>query len=849
MTRVALRGLLGRKARALLTSFAIVLGIAMISGTFVLTDTIKKSFDGIFADAYKETSVVISGKEIVEESESRATVPASLLDQVRALPETAAATGDVSGSVKLVDAEGKAIAGDQASGLGFSVDPKAPQLSGLELASGRWADGPREVVIDANTSTEHDYAIGDTIGAKGDGPLGRFTITGTAKLGGADLGGLLTFATFDLPTARTVLDRHDGFDAISAAAAPGVSQDRLARAVRPHLPPALQVQTSDEAAKDASESVNESIKIIRIFLLVFAGISLFVGAFVIFNTISITVAQRTRELATLRTLGASRKQVLRSVLLETLVIGLAASAAGIVLGLAIAEGLKALFVALGLGLPEGSTVLSGRTVAVSLVVGTLVTLAAGLFPALRATAVAPISAVREGAVLPSSRFARFRPYVAGAVAVLGLLAIAAGISSGGGVQSVMMSLGAGTLLLFTGVAMMSSHLVRPLARLVGLPARRLGGAAGRLAAENSVRNPGRTASTAAALMVGLALVTFVATLGSGIKDAVAGELEDQVQADYVVSPAEDEGQFANGADAVLARSPDVAVASSIRSNKARILGETTDVVGVDPATIGRVYRFEWERGSDATLAQLGDGAIVDADYAESNDLAVGSRLKLRTPTGELRSHVIKATYDAPKNQPLFSGVLISRAQFDAAFPRARTLLTLVDVRAGAGAAATAELKQALAAFPDARVETKAAYVERIGDGVNTALAMFYVLLALSVVVSLFGMVNTMILSVYERTRELGMLRAIGMTRRQARRLIRHESVITALIGAALGLPVGVFLAAIATRGLSSYGIGFQLPVAPLVVFTIVAALAGVLAAISPARRASRLDVLEALKYE
>jgi putative ABC transport system permease protein len=844
MTRVALMGLLGRKARALLTSLAIVLGVAMISGTFVLTDTIRKSFDGIFDDAYQQTSVVISGKEIVEGSANRATVPASLLEQVRSLPETATATGDVAGTVKLVDARGRSLADDDVEGQGFSVDPEQPRSSGLTLTSGRWAAGPDEIVIDSHTASEHGYGIGEVIGAKGEGPVGRYTITGTAELGGQDLGGLVTLAAFDLPTAQKVLDRRDGFDAISVTAAPGVSDDRLARAVRPLLPASLQAQTSDEAADDASASLDKSIKIIRIFLLVFAAISLFVGAFVIFNTISITVAQRIRELATLRTLGASRKQVLRSVMLETLVIGLVASAVGVVLGLGIAGGLKALFGALGVGLPEGGAVLSARTIAVALGAGTLVTLLAGLFPALRATAVPPISAVREGAVLPSSRFARFRPYVAGVLTVLGLLAIAAGLSSGGGAQEVLSSLGAGTLLLFTGVAMTSSHLVKPLAQIVGLPARRLGGAAGRLAAENSVRNPGRTASTAAALMVGLALVTFVATLGSGLKDAVVGQLDEQTNADYVVTSASDEGQFGKAADDALAEAPGVEVASSVRSDKARVFGETTEVVGVDPATIGRVYRFDWERGSDATLARLGDGAIVDAGYAESNDLTVGSRLQVQTPTGERHTYTIKGTYDAPKVQPLFTGVVISHSEFDAAFPKGENRIALVQMRGGAPTP-----ERALAAYPDARVETKDAYVERMSKDVNTTLALFYVLLALSVIVSLFGMVNTMILSVYERTRELGMLRAIGMTGRQARRMVRHESVITALLGAALGLPLGVFLAAIATRGLSSQGIGFHLPIAPLVVFTAVATLAGVLAAISPARRAARLNVLDALKYE
>jgi putative ABC transport system permease protein len=843
MTRVALHGLLGRKARALLTSFAIVLGVAMISGTFVLTDTIRKSFEGMFDDAYERTSVVISGKEIVKGSDSRATVPPSLLEEVRALPETAAASGDVSGDVKLVDERGKAIAGDDVEGLGFSVDPEQPQFSGLTLTSGRWAAGPREIVIDTHTASEHGYALGETIGAKGEGQLGRYEITGTAELGGQDLGGLATFAAFDLPIAQDVLGRHDGYDSISAAATSGVPDARLVAAMRPLLPAALQAQTADEAADDASKSLDQGIKIIRILLLVFAGISLFVGAFVIFNTISITVAQRIRELATLRTLGASRRQVLRSVMLETLVIGLAASAVGVVLGLGIAQGLKALFEALGVGLPEGGAVLSLRTVVVAIGAGSAVTLIAGLLPALRATAVPPISAVREGAVLPASRFARFRPGIAGVLTVLGLLGLAAGLSSGGNAQEVLSSLGAGTLLLFTGVAMMSSHLVKPLARIVGLPARRIGGAAGRLAAENSVRNPARTASTAAALMVGLALVTFVATLGSGLKDSVAGQLDEQVNADYVVTSTADEGQFGKSADAALASAPGVGVASSVRSDKARILGETTDVVGVDPATIGQVYRFDWARGSRASLARLGDGAIVDASYAESNDLVVGSRLRMVTPTGERRAYTIAATYDAPKVQPLFSGVLISQAEFDDAFPRGENHISLLD------GGSIASLERTLADYPDARVETKDAYAKRLSDDVNTMLALFYVLLALSVIVSLFGMVNTMILTVYERTRELGMLRAIGMTGRQARRMVRHESVITALLGAALGLPLGVFLAAIATRGLSSQGLGFQLPITPLVAFTIVAALAGVVAAISPARRAARLNVLDALKYE
>ena len=317
------------------------------------------------------------------------------------------------------------------------------------------------------------------------------------------------------------------------------------------------------------------------------------------------------------------------------------------------------------------------------------TLVAGLLPALRATSVPPISAVREGATLPRSRFARLKPYAAGVVTALGLGLIAVGMSAGGGASSILASLGAGTLLLFTGVAMMSSHLVKPLARVVGLPARRLGGSAGRLATQNSVRNPGRTASTAAALMIGLALVTFVATLGSGLKDSVTSQIEDQAKADYVVTSSTNEGTFPKAADRALASAPGVTVASSVRADKAKVLGEETSVVGVDPATIASVYHFDWEHGSDAAVRQLGDGAIVDSRYAKDNHLRPGSRLRVQTPAGEFHSYVVKATYDAPRVQPLFTGVLISQRSFDRDFPHAKNVMAFADGGRRCGRAARA----------------------------------------------------------------------------------------------------------------------------------------------------------------
>src|SRR4051794_38951617 len=598
MTRVAIKGLLRRKTRALLTSMAVVLGVAMISGTFVLTDTIQKAFTNVFDTAYNNTSVIITGKEVVKESATHSTVPVSLLERVRSQPGVAAAAGGVGDSVRLIGRDGKGLGGSNGEGLGFGIDPAPPRFRPMTLTSGGWAKGPDQIVIDTGTAKEHHYQVGDSIAAKGDGPLRRFTITGTGKLGGATIGAL-TLAAFDLPTAQVILHKPGRFDEIDVAAVKGVSQAQLARRLTPLLPANSRLKTSDEQAQQGAKQVASGLSSVRTFLLVFGGIALFVGAFVIFNTISITVAQRARELATLRTLGASRRQVLRSVVIETLIIGVVASAIGMLAGLGIAKGLDALFTALGAELPKAGTVLAGRTVAISMATGTLVTLLAGLFPAIRATRVPPISAVREGAVLPKSRLAPARPYIAAATIALGIAAIADGVFAGGSTKAVLVPMGAGTLLLFLGVAMISSHLVRPLAALVGRPARSLGRSAGRLAAQNSVRNPGRTASTAAALMIGLALVTFVATLGAGLRTSFADSLNAQIRADHIVSPSgnAEAGVFPVAAGRAVAKTPGVTVASSVRSDKARILGETTGVVGVDPATIGRAYHFELRRGS------------------------------------------------------------------------------------------------------------------------------------------------------------------------------------------------------------------------------------------------------------
>ena len=567
------------------------------------------------------------------------------------------------------------------------------------------------------------------------------------------------------------------------------------------------MQTGEQQAEEDAAGVAEFVKFIRYFLLAFGGIALFVGAFVIFNTLSITIAQRTRELATLRTLGASRRQVLRSVVLEGLVIGFVASAVGVALGILLAKGLSALFAALNLDLPQSGTIVQPRTVIVSLLVGTLVTLFASVWPAIRATRIPPISAVREGGAVVK-QLSR-RTFVA-ALVVSGLSAAALvygllGEGVSGGMRA--LGIGLGALGLFVGIALLAPRLVRPLAAFVGAPSERFGGAAGRLARENAVRNPSRTAATAAALMIGLTLVTFVATFGRGLLASDEKAIRDQLTTSHVITSQNGWTNMPVAAGEALGESNDVSLVSAVRYDRAKLqAGREVDVNGVDPATIADGYRFEWKQGSDAVLAGLGaKGAVIRDDLAKDEGLGIGSTVRYLTPSGKQVEVVVRGVYEPSEFDPLLGHVVVSQEAFDATFPRPGDILAFVNASSSEG------VTESLAAFPDAKVQTQDEFVEARSAWLSDVMNLFYVLLALSVIVSLFGMVNTLVLAVFERTREVGMLRAVGMTRRQTRRMIRAESVITALIGAALGIPLGIGLAALVTQSLAQFGVDVLAP--------------------------------------
>jgi putative ABC transport system permease protein len=820
MIKVALKGLAGRKVRALLTALAVVIGVSMVSGTFVLTDTMQKAFDGIFTESYEGTDAVISG----------GAVPAALLEKVKDLPSVEAAAGSIqdlqenTNPATLLDKDGEMI-GRQGESMGIGFGDDGRQFTPLKLKQGGWAHGPQQVVLDAGTARKYDFAVGDTIKIAGNGPSKPYTVQGIATFGSIDNLGGTSLAIFDVKTAQSLFDKAGQFDSISIKAADGASPGQVTKDVKPLLTKGLVVQTGDAQAKADAKDTSESLKFITYFLLGFGGIALFVGAFVILNTLSITVAQRSREFATLRTLGASRRQVMRSVVIEGLVVGIVASLLGLALGLGIAKGMTALFSAMGVDLPKAGTVFASRTVIVAMLTGTLVTLVASIVPARRATRVPPISAVREGSSATTAAGPERGATRGLIVTGLSLASIAAGLF--GGVM-LALTLVLGVFGLFIGIAMLAPKLVKPLAAVAGFPSARFGGEAGRLARDNALRNPGRTASTAAALMIGLALVTVVATLGAGLQNSSHKAVREQVKADYVVTAAEGGGSFPGTSDQAIAGA--AKTASAVRQDW------DAGVTGIDAATIDHFYDFKWKSGSLRGLSS--GGAIVSEGYADKHDLKVGSAFK----QDKLRLRVV-GIHDASKLDPLLGDVAVSQRTFDDAYARPQNAYTFVD-----GSSKVA-LGAAIADYPDAKLTTGETFADSRGDGLKMILKMIYVLLGFSVLVSLFGMVNTLVLAVYERTRELGMLRAVGMTRRQARRMVRHESVITALIGAAMGIPLGVFLAALMTQALSKYGVGLSLPVGELVAFTAVAIAAGVLAAIIPARRASRLNVLNALQYE
>jgi len=852
MTRFAIRGLLSRKLRTALTALAIVLGVAMISGTYVLTDSIDQAFDRIFTDIRQGSNAVISGKSAFDLSEgsgvTEPTFDEALLEDLRGLSGVEDAEGSVdSDATQLIGDDGKAVVYGGAPNLGFSIANPDSRFNPLTLVNGEWP-GANEIIVDKETAAKEDFEVGETIGVQAEGPVQRLAISGIMQFSsGLTIGGA-TLAGFDLPTAQRLMRKEGRLDEIAVASKPGVTDPELVREIQAILPDGTQVQGVGQQVESDAEETNEFITFLQTFLLAFGGIALFVGSFVIANSLSITIAQRTRELATLRMLGASRRQVLGSIILEALVVGIVASLVGLFLGLALAKGLFRLFDLVGFTLPNTGLVFETRTIVVALLAGILVTLGASLRPAIRATRVPPVAAVREGATLPPGRFARLRGVGALLMAVGGFAALAYGIFADGlDTTTILIWMGLGTLLVFLGVALFSSRLVRPLAHVLGWPATKMGGAAGSLARDNARRNPQRTASTAAALMIGLALVTLVATLASGIIVSFKSSVNDLFTGDYAITAQNNFSPIPIDAAEAAAMAPGVTVVGNVRTGEALRNGEAGFITAVDPGT-QEVIDLDWTEGPEDTISTLGDdGAFVDDGWAEDNDAGVGSSVEVTFPNGSSKTFKIEGIFDPPSGGSPFGAVTISAAAFDAEVPQPRNLYSFLKMEGGATDENQAALDAALADFPNAKAQSREGFIDNQISGLSSILNILYVLLALSIVVSLFGIVNTLVLTVFERTREIGMLRAIGMTRRQIRRMIRHESVITALIGAAIGIVLGIALAALLIYRVDF--LVFSFPTLQVVIFVIAAIAVGILAAVFPARRAAKLDPLRAIAYE
>jgi putative ABC transport system permease protein len=852
VTAFALRGLLGRKLRTVLTAIAIVLGVATVSGTYVLTDSINNAFHSIFFETRAGSDAVISGKSAFDLSgDSGTTAPSfneSLLQKVRDLPDVAEAEGQVNGEAHLIGKDGKAIVYGGAPNLGFSIARGESRFNPLTLVSGSWPKA-NEVVVDKSTASKEDLKAGDVIGVQAAGPVERLRISGTVRFGSVSTIGGATLSGFDLPTAQKLFGEPGELDEIAVAANQGVPDSKLLAQIRSILPAGTQVRTAQAQSREDSKETDEFISFLQKFLLGFGGVALFVGSFVIANSLSITIAQRTREFATLRTLGASRQQVLRSVILEALVMGVLASIVGLFGGLALAQGLFSLFDAVGFTLPNNGLTMETRTVVVALLVGILVTLLASLRPALRATRVPPIAAVREGATLPESRFARFRLPAAILLAALGFAGLLVGlfVPDLGTGQILLFMLG-GALLLFFGVALLSVRLVGPFAWTLGWPATRIGGAAGWLARDNSRRNPQRTASTASALMIGLALVTLVSLLAAGIVSSFRSAVKDIWRnADYAITAQNNFTPIPIAASEAVKKTPGVTSVADVRAGEALAFGHKIAITGVNPPS-SQVFNLDWTAGSASVLSSLGEsGAFVDKDYAKSHHLEIGSPVPVTFADGSQQLFDVTGIFDPPTGGSPFGRVTMSAATFDQHTSEPDNLYSFVTMRGGQTPSNEAALDKTLKDFPNAKAATRQKFIDNQISGLSSVLNILYVLLALSVVVSLFGIVNTLVLTVFERTREIGMLRAIGMTRRQVRRMIRHESVITALIGAAIGIALGIVLAVLLIARVDF--IVLSVPVGQLVVFGIAAVFVGIIAAIFPARRAARLNVLEALQYE
>jgi putative ABC transport system permease protein len=851
MWRVTVKGLVAHRVRYALTALAVLLGVAFISGTLVFTDTINATFDGLYSQIYQGTAAVVRAEQPFNPgtnfTNQRQLIDASLAATVRTVPGVAAVSPDIEGYAQLVGLNGKPI-GKATNGpptLGMAWTGVAA-LNPLRLLDGGHA--PRtssQVVIDKHSADVGHLKVGDKVEVLTQLPPATYTITGIATWGGTDSPLGATITAFTPATAARVLGQPGKVAALNVAASPGVSQSQLVSRIRAAIhDPKIEVVSGQAVTTEAQNTIHQAFKVVNVFLLVFAFIALFVGSFVIFNTFSIIVAQRMRELAMLRAVGASRGQVMTSVLAEALVIGVLASAAGLVAGIGLAVLLKGGLAALGLGIPATGLVMSLRTVVACLLVGTLVTLVSVLSAARRASRIPPVAAMQDVAAEPR-QLSFWRVVRGAALTVAGVAVLLWGLFAHTGNQ--VTEVGAGAVAAFLGISILGPFVARPASRLLGAPlATRT---TGKLAQQNAMRNPSRTAATAAALMVGVTLVSLMAIVASSTKASVNSVINSAMRADFVVNSGGAAGGssgFSPGIERSLGALPQVGATTGIRSGVVRLYGQVTPVVAVNQAQAGRLFNMGITRGRLASMTS--SGIAVSTQVATSRHLTIGSPVTVVFPTTGRKIFTVQVIYSV---RNLAGDYVLPLAAANANFPQKLDLAVFVKLAPGVSASAGRHaIEKVLAAYPNATLMDQAQYKAQQAQQMNQILNLVYGLLALAVVIALIGIANTLVLSIYERTRELGLLRAVGATRGQLRSIVRLESMVISLLGALEGLALGMLLGWAIVAAMHTQGVTHLVfPVLELVVLALLAGLAGIVAAIAPSRRAARLDVLRAITTE
>jgi putative ABC transport system permease protein len=850
MFRTTIRNLLARKLRLALSGFAIVLGVAFVAGSFVFTDTLSKSFDGIVKGTTPDAQVEVKDAPDPADPEGGLgdirTIPASVVQQLESEVDGASRVdGNVTvGNIFVVDEDGKLVGGSGPPSFAVNWND-APSITGrpaLSVAEGEAPSGSGEVMLDEFTADQAGYEVGDTVPLVTFGKQPRLdaTLTGIAEFGEGSLQGA-TLIVFDTQTMQQLFfDGHDVYTDVWLTADDGVTQEELRDEAAGVIPDGLVAKTGDTVADEQEDSFGQLIGFISIFLLVFAAIALVVGTFLIINTFSILVAQRSRELALLRALGASRRQVTRSVLLESFIVGVVGSTVGLALGFVLAPSLAALMRAFGIGLELDGLVFEPRTAIVAYAVGVLVTMFAAYLPARRASRIAPVAALRDDIALPESSIHR-RSVIGTVVVVLGAGLMLLGLAGEGGMGALLV--GIGILCVLLGVAALSPVLGRPVLHVLGRIFKPYG-MVGRLATQNSLRNPRRTAATASALMIGLALVATMSVLGASTNASIDKMVKENLAADYVISSAVF-APFSSGI-AEQAREVDgVESVASYRQTGVDVDGEEIWGGATDPAAFTQMVDATVTEGSLDDLR--GSTVAMDSETAEDLGVSVGDTVALEFPGSDQRVEVI-ATYD---ENPAMGQFVVPDAVFDAAQMRdADSYVYILQDDDTSSAQIRTDLEKLVENIPTVSLKDQSEFADEFKAEVNTLLYLIYALLGLAIVIAVLGIINTLALSVIERTREVGLLRAVGMSRRQLRRMVRLESIAIAVLGAVLGVVMGVVFGVFLQRALVDQGLDvLSVPYMSLGIFVLVAALVGVLAALLPARRAARLDVLRAITTE